>query len=97
VTLLTRTKALAIVAAAVYVLWAGAAILTEAALNALLAGGLARSTRQLERRGWASGVLRSTLLPFLGVLVTAVIFCWLAAHRCPDAVRLRDVIARIRG
>jgi hypothetical protein len=88
---------LAIVTAAVYMLWAGPAILTEAAFNALLAGGLARSTRQLERRGWASGVLRSTVLPFLCILVTAVVFGSLAAHCCPDAVRLRDVIACIRS
>ncbi len=88
---------LASLAAAVYMLYAGPAILAEAAFNALLAGGLARRARQLESQGWAAGVCRATVWPFLGVLATAIVFGWVAGACCPDAVRLRDVAACLRA
>ncbi len=80
--------------AAVWLVWQAPVILPEAAFEALLAAGLVKAARRGEARGWARGVLRATVLPFLLVMAAAT-FVGFAAHRvCPEAVRLVDVFHR---
>ncbi len=76
---------------AVWLVWQAPIILPEAAFEALLASGLIKSAKRSEGRGWARGVIRSTLVPFLLLLVTALFVGWAVHHACPTARRLADV------
>ena len=53
-------------------------ILPEAAFEALLASGLIKAARRGDARGWARGVLKSTLIPFVLVLAAASFAGWAA-------------------
>ena len=77
--------------AAVWLVWQAPVILPEAAFEALLAGGLVRAARRGESRGWARGVLRATVIPFVLVLLAATFVGWAAHRACPEATRLADV------
>jgi hypothetical protein len=79
-------------AVAVWLVWQAPVILPEAAFEALLASGLVRAADRSEARGWARGVLRSTLLPFLLLLATAVAAGWAVQEACPSAHRLSDFL-----
>jgi hypothetical protein len=64
----------------------------EAAFEALLASGLIKSAKRSEARGWARGVIRSTVVPFLLLLAAALFVGWAIHHACPAARRLTDVL-----
>src|ERR1035438_4914777 len=49
-----------------------------------------RAARQ-QQHSWIDGVLRSTCLPFLLVLVLAGALGWSVHHHCPTALKLVDV------
>jgi hypothetical protein len=79
--------------AALWVLYAAPAILSEAAFQAALSASLLRHTKKISNdHCWEGSVVRSTILPFLAVLVMAVVLGWYAHHRCPTAIRLREAI-----
>jgi hypothetical protein len=89
--LLVVLLALAIAAAAVWLIWAAPVILSEAAFQAALAAALARKTKKIAHdAGWVGSVMKATILPFLAVLVCAVVLGWYAHHHCPSATRLAD-------
>ncbi len=67
------------------------AILSEAAFQAILASGLARTARNAHDPGWAESVLKKTFLPFAIVLLMAGIFGYEANKRCPGASSVRQV------
>ena len=76
---------------AVWLVWQAPLILPEAAFEALLSAGQIKAARRSEARGWTRGVLRSTVIPFVLVLVAASFAGWAAQRTCPPAVRLTDV------
>jgi hypothetical protein len=78
--------------AAIWLVWQAPVILPEAAFNALLASHLVHAARRDAALGWARGVLKSTLIPFLLVLVAAALVGWAVHHVCPPARRLADVV-----
>jgi hypothetical protein len=83
--------------AALWVLYAAPAILSEAAFQAALSASLLRHTKKISNdHCWEGSVVRSTILPFLAVLIMAVVLGWYAHHRCPTAVRLREAIYCVR-
>jgi hypothetical protein len=83
--------ALAIAVAAFWVIWAAPVILGEAAFQAALAAALARKTKKMTRDStWVGSVVKSTILPFLGVFAAAVLLGWYAHQHCPQATRLAD-------
>lgn len=79
--------------AAIYLVWQAPVILPDAAFEALLASGLvtASTTERQKARGWARGLLRSTVVPFALVLLAAMFVGWAAHRYCPPAKRLLDV------
>jgi hypothetical protein len=83
--------------AAVWLVWQAPVILPEAAFEALLASGLIKAARRGDTRGWARGVLKSTLIPFMLVLAAASFAGWAAQRACPEATRLTDVVHRCLG
>jgi len=89
--LLVAAVALAIVIAGFWLIWAAPAILGEAAFQAALAAALARRAKKMAHdSSWVGSVVKATVLPFLAVLVAAVVLGWYAHGHCPSATRLAD-------
>ncbi len=83
---------LAILGAGGYLVYAAPHILPEAAGQALLATTLTRISKE-DHHNWMSGVLKSTWIPFVIVLILAAALGWEAHRHCPSAPRLIDVFA----
>lgn len=96
IVILVALLVLAIAAAAVYVIWAAPAILSEAAFQGALAAALTRKAKKIGSGGWVGSVFRATIVPFAVVLVFAVGLGWYAQRRCPAAARLTDAIRCVR-
>ncbi len=94
VALLLIGVVLALFGASIYVIWQAPVILTEAAFEVLLAAGLARAAK---RRGWASALFNSTILPFLVVFGMILGLGWASQHFCPEADRLSLVVECAQG
>ena len=84
--------ALAIFLASGYLVWMGPEIFTEAAFGAMLAGGLARGTREQSEAGWVAGVVKKTWWPFAIVLALALTFAFYSASHHPGAKTFREAI-----
>jgi len=75
----------------VYLVYAAPHILPEAAGQVILAGTLTRVSKE-EHHNWMAGVIWSTWIPFLTVLLMAGALGWEAHRYCPVAPRLIDVL-----
>jgi hypothetical protein len=75
----------------VYLVVAAPHILPEAAAQLLLAGGLTRVSKE-HHHNWMGGVLWSTWIPFLIVMLVAGALGWEAHRYCPVAPRLIDLL-----
>ena len=78
---------------ALYLVWTGPALLTEAAFEMALAAGLVRPARRLQSGHWVKSLLRGTAIPFLLTLALALGAGLLVSSWCPSAERVRDVLA----
>ena len=96
IVILVALLVLAIGAAAVYVIWAAPAILSEAAFQGVLAAALTRRAKKISHGTWEGSVFRATVIPFAIVLLFAVALGIYAQKRCPSAMRLREAIHCIR-
>ena len=76
-----------------YLIWMGPDILAEAAVGALLAGGLARRTKRETAAGWIAGVVKKTWWPFAVVLVAALCLAAYAQKHYPEAHTLKLAFA----
>lgn len=74
-----------------YLVYAAPQILPEAAWQALLAGALARISREQRPQHWIIGVLRSTWVSFVTVFILATAMGWEFHRLCPSALRLVDI------
>jgi hypothetical protein len=81
----------AIFGAEVYVIYQAPAILSEAALHAILASTLVGATNRIERRHWAGSVFKATWIPFVTILLLAITFGAVAGHYCPEAIKAADI------
>ena len=75
----------AVCGAAVYLVWNGPDILTEAAFQAFLASGLLRRARGMDSPGWTGSVFRATWPPFAIVLALSFLFAVVARSYHPEA------------
>ncbi len=82
-----------IVVASGYLVWAAPDILSEAAFGAVLAGGLARRSRNEDAMGWVTGVVKKTWWPFAIVLVLAIAFAGYAASHYPQARTFKEALS----
>ena len=78
-----------------YVLYAGPAVLVDAAFEATLAGGLVRAGRNTARGDWMGSVLRATWIPFALVQVAAIAVAWMAAIYTPQAHTLGEILRQL--
>ena len=96
VILLFVALALIIIIAAVWLIWAAPAILGDAAFESAMTAALIRHTRHASSGTWIGSILKKTALPFILILGLAITAGWFAQKHCPDAMRLRDVIACVK-
>jgi hypothetical protein len=82
---------LGIFGAGAYLVYAAPEILSEAAFEALLAAGLIKASKKMDRNGWMGSVLKATWIPFVIVLVMTGIFGMVAQTYYPHAARLADI------
>lgn len=80
---------LGIVLAGGYLVYAAPEILPEAAWQFALAGALKKAASQDGE--WMPGVMRSSAIPFVIVLLLATGLGWGAHHACPSAAKLMQV------
>jgi hypothetical protein len=77
-----------------YIVWIAPEIFSEAAFGAVLAGGLAHSSREHHAGGWVAGVVKKTWWPFAIVLVMAIVFAWYSAVHHPAAHTFREALSQ---
>lgn len=92
IVLLLAAVVLAIVLAGGYLVYAAPEILPEAAAQVAFASAITRVKKQYDHHGWMRGVLRSTAIPFLIVLLLAAGLGWKAHSYCPQATKLKQVL-----
>ena len=80
-----------------YVIWFAPDILGEAAIGALLAGGLAKPAKRQDNDGWVAGVVKKTWWPFAIVLVLSLAFAAYAATHYPEAKTFRQAVGTAAG
>jgi hypothetical protein len=74
-----------------YLVYAAPHILPEAAGQVILAGTLTRVSKE-EHHNWMAGVIWSTWIPFVIVLLMSGVLGWEAHRHCPAAHRLLEVL-----
>ena len=75
----------------VYLVYAAPHILPEAAGQVSLAGALTRISKE-QHHNWMAGVIWSTWIPFVIVLIVSGVLGWQAHRHCPEAHRLLEVL-----
>lgn len=80
--------------AAGYIIYQAPSLLGEAAVELLLAGVLARSSRKVTTAGWGETVLGASWKPALIMTVVATLGGFAAQGLCPEEATLRGVIRR---
>lgn len=91
VVLLLAALIACILGGGIYLIVAAPHILPEAGAQMVLAGTLTRVSKE-HHHNWMAGVLRSTWIPFVIVLVLASALGWEAHRYCPSAPRLIDLL-----
>jgi hypothetical protein len=82
---------LGILGGGVYLVYAAPHILPEAACQVVLAGSMTRVSKE-PHHNWMAGVVWSTWIPFVIVLLMAGVLGWKAHSYCPAALRLIDLL-----
>lgn len=81
-----------LVAAGGYVIYQAPDILSDAAVQAALAGGLLGPARRLSGAGWVESVVRRTCIPLILVLAMALVFGLVVHHYCPGAAKFTEAL-----
>jgi hypothetical protein len=74
-----------------YIVYEAPAILSDAAVEALLATSLIKASKRMDSPIWVGSVFKATWIPFLIVMILSVAIAWISAHYCPGASKLADV------
>lgn len=84
--------ALGIVLSSLFVIWSAPILFAEILVDALLAAGLYRRLRVLDRQHWMVAALKRTLVPF--ILTTLVVGAagWAMQSYAPEATSLGEVL-----
>lgn len=80
----------AIFGAGFYLVYQAPAILSDAAFQACLGSGFFRTAKNVHEPSWTRSVLKTTMIPFLIVLVLAAAVGFEAHRICPAATSLRE-------
>lgn len=98
IVLLVIVAAVTLVAGAgIYLVWQAPAIMTEAAFDAMLAGGLIRRAKRVTAEDWQGDVFRATWPPFALVMVLSITVGGVIHFYFPEASTLREAIKMALG
>jgi hypothetical protein len=78
--------------AGVYLIVQAPVILSEAAFQAILSTSLLRSMKKMSHPDWIGGVLRTTIVPFAGVMIISVAAAWVIHSAYPGTTKMTEVI-----
>jgi hypothetical protein len=92
IVLVLAAVALVMVLAGGYLIYVAPDILPEAAAQVAFASAITRVKKQEQHHGWMTGVLRSTAIPFIIVMLVASGLGWNAQRHCPQATKLKQVL-----
>jgi hypothetical protein len=81
--------------AGIYLVYQAPFILSEAAFQALLAGGLARRARRIEQGDWLGSVFRATWIPFALTLLLSLLAGGLIHHFFPEVTRISELFIQL--
>jgi hypothetical protein len=81
--------------AGIYLVYQAPFILSEAAFQALLAGGLAHRARRIEQGDWLGSVFRATWIPFVLTLLLSLLAGWLIHHYFPEVTRISELFIQL--
>ena len=85
---------LSILGSSIYLIYEAPDILSEAAFNALLAGGMIAPARKLYNPSWAGSVLKSSILPFLLVFLMVETLAFYCHSHYPSARTIKEVFVQ---
>ncbi len=80
--------------AGIYLVYDAPDILSDAAMQMVLATGLWHGSRQLVTGSWMGGVAKKTWIPFLIVLLMAILAGSVAGRLCPQGHKLSEIWAQ---
>lgn len=81
--------------AGIYLIFEAPIILSEAAFEFILAGGLVRGARRLHSGDWLGSILRATWIPLTLTLLLSLLAGFLIHHYFPGVTRLSELLAHI--
>jgi len=82
--------------AGIYLVYQAPFILSEAAFQALLAGGLARRARRLEESNWMGSVFKATWIPFALTLLLSLLAGGLIYHYFQGVTRISELFIQLK-
>jgi hypothetical protein len=75
----------------IYLVYAAPAILSEAAVQVMLASSLVKGSKTMDNSDWVGSIFKATWVPFAVVMILSIAIAWISAHYCPGAAKLSDV------
>jgi len=80
--------------AGIYLVYEAPFVLTEAAFDFILAAGLLKSARKMDRADWVGSIFRTTWKPFAAALSAALMAAAFMHAWYPEAVKLSEILRR---
>jgi hypothetical protein len=75
-----------------YLVYAAPTILSDAALQAIMASSLYRASKRMDSPDWVGGIFKVTWIPFTIMAILTIAIALVATHYCPGASKLSDVV-----
>jgi hypothetical protein len=79
-----------------YLVYVAPTLLSDTAAQVLLASSLIKASKKMDSPDWVGSVFRATWIPFVIVMILLSAVAWVAAHYCPGATKLADVLRSLR-
>lgn len=73
-----------------YLIWHSPEILSECLLQVILVTGIKRRMNRFSESEWLAHILKTTVLPFIVVLVVSIIFGGVLKDKCPEANSVKE-------
>jgi hypothetical protein len=81
-----------ILGAGFYLIYAAPAILSDAALQVIMASSLYKASKKMDDPDWVGSIFKATWIPFTIMAVLTIAVACVATHYCPDATKLSDAV-----
>ena len=82
----------AMLGGAVYVIYQAPVILSEAAFNAMLSGGMLRASKNMRGEDWTGSVFKATWIPFTIIAVITIASAAILAYVFPGETNIGDIV-----